>query len=187
MSTRKDLTKTKFGLLRPVKFLGKRGKQDATYWLCQCDCGKTKEVGSSNLIRGKTISCGCSRRNGEPTSRHKVPYRFFTLLTVAAKVRKLEMNVSFEYIANLFKEQNGRCALSGVKINFTDVVSYNRRKSNRSASLDRIDSSKGYIEGNVHWVHVTPNFMKGLLSLDEFKSWCKKISNNNKETYVYTA
>lgn len=31
-------------------------------WLCRCDCGTEKEVQPHNLRRGKSISCGCSRR-----------------------------------------------------------------------------------------------------------------------------
>lgn len=30
-------------------------------WLCQCDCGKTCVVRSSNLRNGITKSCGCSK------------------------------------------------------------------------------------------------------------------------------
>lgn len=28
-------------------------------WLCQCDCGNTKIINGSSLIRGLTVSCGC--------------------------------------------------------------------------------------------------------------------------------
>ncbi len=31
-------------------------------WLCQCDCGNSKEVMGGNLRNGNTRSCGCNRR-----------------------------------------------------------------------------------------------------------------------------
>lgn len=36
-------------------------KHNHAYWLCRCDCGKTKYVSGSNLMRGLTKSCGCMR------------------------------------------------------------------------------------------------------------------------------
>ena len=32
------------------------------YVLCKCDCGRTTKVYKSNLLRGKTKSCGCGER-----------------------------------------------------------------------------------------------------------------------------
>lgn len=39
---------------------GKTYKVD-TYYLCQCDCGKVKEVNGKNLKSGRSKSCGCMR------------------------------------------------------------------------------------------------------------------------------
>jgi hypothetical protein len=40
-----------------------RGKEDIKYskWLCRCDCGKEKIIKGTNLVQGKTKSCGCMR------------------------------------------------------------------------------------------------------------------------------
>jgi hypothetical protein len=51
-----------------------------------------------------------------------------------------------------------------------------------TASIDRIDSSKGYEEGNIQWVHKHVNFMKRTYSQDYFIDMCKKIAEHNKET-----
>ena len=47
-----------FGRLTVLKPLSKRvdGK---VVWLCQCECGNTVEVVSTNLMSGNTSSCGC--------------------------------------------------------------------------------------------------------------------------------
>lgn len=71
----------------------------------------------------------------------------------------------------LFEKQNRKCALTGEELTFS-------KKNNEydgTASLDRIDSSKGYTLDNVQWVHKKINMMKWDLKQDEFISWCKKV------------
>lgn len=56
-----DITGQRFGKL--VALSKTRIDQNGhSYWLCQCDCGKQKEIASSSLKSGKTISCGCIHR-----------------------------------------------------------------------------------------------------------------------------
>lgn len=55
-----DLTDQQFGRLRAVRLDGKKGCHAA--WLCECQCGQTVRVTSSNLRSGTTQSCGCLNR-----------------------------------------------------------------------------------------------------------------------------
>ena len=51
-----------------------------------------------------------------------------------------------------------------------------RNKSDqRLASLDRIDNDLGYVKGNVRWICKRLNYMKHILSEDEFLGWIKEI------------
>lgn len=52
-----DITGNRYGRLVVIKHIGKRGQRH--YWLCQCDCGKTKEIAGIYLSIGETKSCGC--------------------------------------------------------------------------------------------------------------------------------
>jgi len=52
-----------------------------------------------------------------------------------------------------------------------------KRNKQQTASLDRIDSSRGYEIGNIQWVHLITNQMKQALDESEFVEWCKDISN----------
>ena len=52
------------------------------------------------------------------------------------------------------------------------------RSKNRTASLDRIDSNKGYTIDNVQWVHKDINKMKMDLEEDVFIDNCKLIIEN---------
>ena len=55
-----DLTGKKFGRLTVIKRIFNQKK--GTYWLCQCDCGNTKEVYGRDLKNGTIKSCGCLRK-----------------------------------------------------------------------------------------------------------------------------
>ena len=56
-----DLTGQRFGKLTVIKFSKdvQSGNRKRKYWLCQCDCGNTKEVRTDCLTSGNVKSCGC--------------------------------------------------------------------------------------------------------------------------------
>ena len=58
-----DLTGKRFERLVVVGRLYK--KENEWYWLCQCDCGNTKEVRGVSLREGKTRSCGCLKQESD--------------------------------------------------------------------------------------------------------------------------
>lgn len=72
------------------------------------------------------------------------------------------ITISAEYLIGLYYKQNGLCAISGMKMT-------HRYKDLRSISIDRIDSTKGYIKGNVQLVCQWVNLAKGQHSDHEFK------------------
>lgn len=56
----KDLTGQIFGRLTVLEDVGRSGRN--VLWRCQCSCGNTVDVRSSNLQNGQTKSCGCYYR-----------------------------------------------------------------------------------------------------------------------------
>lgn len=83
----------------------------------------------------------------------------------SARKRDIKFNISIEYIWALYLNQGGICALSGLPIDF----------KTKSASLDRIDSSKEYSENNIQWLHKDVNNMKNDFNQDYFISLCQLI------------
>lgn len=163
-----DLTGCVFDDLTIIKYV-KGG------WLCKCLCGSTKIYPTKRLKFVK--SCGCRlKRDGSKHHLYKgcgdISQTFYSSYYIGATDRNLEFDVSIEYLWDLYLKQNKKCALSKQSIVF-------KPKKFRTASLDRIDSSKGYIEGNVQWVHKIINQMKWDYNQDEFIQWCKLISENN--------
>lgn len=90
-----------------------------------------------------------------------------------ADARDLEFSVSLDYLEELLVKQEFRCALSGAPL----PPRIGRKKD--GASLDRIDSSMGYVVGNVQWVTAKINSMKSNLEQDEFIALCKAVANES--------
>jgi hypothetical protein len=137
----------------------------------ECSCGFNKTVLGTHLLSGKTKSCGCIKRKPRNwKGSGTVSITYFNSLRRGAeggKGRKpMEFNVDIIFIANLLDSvQDGLCNLSGLPISVYD----------KTASLDRINSSLGYVEGNVQWLHKDVNMMKRHYSEDYFKFLCNKI------------
>ena len=188
--------------LKAEQFVGKRfcrllvvkqapSRDKRTRWWCLCDCGVQKEMSSKNLLNGHTRSCGCLQREkvrankcrkglrpsnwkgiGDMSSSH------WKRICWCARVRGLEISITHQYCVDLFQAQQGKCALSGQQIKFTDIGDETR--STGTASLDRIDSSKGYIPGNVQWVDKRIQRMKSNFPQNEFIELCRMVSDFQK-------
>ena len=57
---RLDITGQTFGRLTAIRFVER--KQRRCLWEFECACGVRKVIGASDVKRGNTNSCGCSRR-----------------------------------------------------------------------------------------------------------------------------
>lgn len=167
-----DLTGQIFGKLKVIKRNGISSDRK-TLWLCKCECGGEISVRAHYLKTMRRTHCGCGRKNiGEKHPRFKgcgeVSGTYWRVINEGAKQRKLCIDITIEFIDDLFKKQNKKCALSGVEISLS--------RTSQTASLDRIDSSKGYTEENVQWVHKQVNTMKMGYDQDEFIEFCRKIA-----------
>jgi hypothetical protein len=165
----KDLTGQKIGELLIIKREGSIRK--LATWLCLCPCGKNFIAVGSDIIHNKTKTCGCrinvkSRRNWQ--GYNLISKKTWSSIIKNAEQRGLEVNISIEYIDELFIQQDKKCKLSGLPIEIDS-----------NASLDRIDSSIGYIKGNVQWVHKDVNMMKQAYDNEYFIKICKLIGNKH--------
>jgi len=88
----------------------------------------------------------------------------------SAHKRLIPVTITRDYAFQLFISQQQKCALSGQEIFLSE------KEKNTTASLDRIDSNQGYEIGNVQWVHKDLNIMKNQISEQEFKQFCKLVS-----------
>ena len=145
-------------------------------WFVKCDCGKnTRWIQGNELMNpNKCFECQqCAakkRGNSIAVSNGKVgelTLTRYTHLVKSATKRHKEFNVSIEYLWNLFKSQKQICAITGEYI-----------ESIKEASLDRIDSSKDYVEGNLQWTTYIANVSKHTMTMEQLYDFCKKVLNH---------
>lgn len=89
-----------------------------------------------------------------------------------AKGRLRDFNLTDEYLETIW---TGRCALSGIPIQLKEGIKRGRSMTMTSASLDRKDSSKGYLKENVQFVAYGINLAKNSFSDDDVKQFLSKI------------
>lgn len=198
--SKKNLIDQPFGRLVVIRYVGV-DKFQKCLWECDCICGNKTIVRGSDLISKKVESCGCYRsetsRENIKISHKKYPksYGFkgigditggyLSQIKHGAFTRNLEYSISKEYLWGLYIKQNRKCALTGLDIYF-GLFGGGKRwgKRDQTASLDRIDSKQGYVEGNVWWVHKDINNIKQDYSLFEFLGYCKMVTDYEKEKHT---
>lgn len=172
--TAKRLIGKKFHSITVISFHHKERRHK--YWSCSCICGKQMVVSTDSLEYGDIKSCGCRQRTSKFKSVGDLTGAKWRVIARGAKSRNLEFTITQEYAWELFIKQSRRCALTGVLLYMPSRYSINKHNKNSTscvkASLDRIDSSLGYIPGNVQWVSWNQNKMKQNLSEDVFLREC---------------
>lgn len=162
-------------------------KSKLWYATVLCDCGNSSKETLRKLEKAKRLTCGvpgCPQFHAIRQKHGKLAaFTGFGEIygsrwagwRIGAEKRGLTFEVTVEEGWGLFEEQQRRCALSGIELTFGNSI--NR---NITASLDRIDSSKGYSLGNVQWVHKRINLMKSSLSDEEFRAWCHRVTMHSR-------
>ncbi len=171
-----DFIGKNFGKLTVYKRAG-RDTSKKTMWECHCGCGGSRIVRTHDLLNGKYKDCGCAAKEQKVLEKELSGYGNITggyiyRVKYGAQKRNLEYSVSTEYLWDLYLKQNKKCALSGIDITILPTDNGN----GQTASLDRIDNSKGYIVGNVHWVHKDINIMKCDHSVQDFHYYCDRVA-----------
>lgn len=84
-----DLIGKKFGRLTLIKF-SKRDKRGAQIYLCECECGKKKEIRVSDILCG-TKSCGCQRSISKTINLTGKKYNKLTAIKFSKKIKNCRM------------------------------------------------------------------------------------------------
>jgi hypothetical protein len=147
----------------------------------KCKCGFEKFVLANTLRGGKSTCCITCANEKHYKGLGNISSTFFSRILEGARVRNIDVSITIEYILDLLEKQEYKCALSDIPLIMSKSFSKDRtdKISSTTASLDRIDSSKGYIEDNVQWVHKHVNKMKNKFNESYFIEICKKISQKN--------
>jgi hypothetical protein len=108
------------------------------------------------------------RKTAKVNGKYSEEYAPFAKYYWHCKKRKQwEIDIDVQYLKQLWEQQSGICALTGIPMQKIGETT----NKNIMASLDRKDSSKGYVKGNVQFVVCTADS-----SIEEFITLIKTYS-----------
>ncbi len=146
---------------------------------------KIQKILKSNGVEFRKKDCYLSGPDNPRFTGHgEMQGSFLASIKASAKRRKWEWSVSNEYIWNLFLEQDRKCKYTGIEL-FFSRNNLEHRMGEANASLDRIDPSVGYVEGNLQWLHKRINVMKGNMEEQEFLDFCEAVTYKNKGQEIH--
>lgn len=172
----KDLTNQVFGKLTALKATGQKA-HGYYIWLCQCECGKQVEITSQRLLKGNKQNCGCSPLPPGRPARYGSPIlnTLFHGYKNAAKERNIEWELDRE---DFYKMVLGSCTYCGREPFQVYKLQQAKEKEVIRSGIDRIDSSKGYIQENCVSCCKTCNIAKAGMTQKEFKEWIKRVHSH---------
>lgn len=110
-------------------------------------CSRSCSVGHSNRVRENKPGWAEKFRGSDRDSLS--PFRVYIR---NCKQRSREMDVDAEYLKDLWDRQAGKCPYTGLKMVLPESTTNSNLDTPWHASLDRVDSERGYVRGNVEFV-----------------------------------
>lgn len=146
-------------------------------------CKKIKSIENFNIRKSSTLGYrfDCKKcqsrltvlaRNKKINSSKENYYKQLLKGTLRrAKVKKFKYNLTPEYILKLDKYQKGLCKLTKEKL------SYLRGRGHlyHNASIDRINSKKGYVKGNIRILSYICNGSISNFKMSDVKKYAKLV------------
>ncbi len=179
----KDFTilKTTGKILSWCKECYKHRNKNLYHYEC-VDCGKPCQRNKTNTIEkenAKSNRCNkCAKNkiikdNGGVPINYNGTYNFsgksYSAWKSSAKRRGINWKITKQQMEDVFKKQNGKCALSGMEM-------IPRKNTPYRPSIDRIDSTKGYSIDNIQFVCSMVNVMKNKFNEKDFIKMCCLIA-----------
>lgn len=129
---------------------------------------------------GDTCRKAARRKTVEKHKRQSVEVFLKTLLTGSrqrAKKKGIEHTLTYEDIEELLSTQGRRCVFTKIPFE-TDRRDAVGGKNPWSPSLDRVDSRKGYVKGNVQLTSLMYNMCKHTFTDDDVRTFAKSYLEN---------
>ena len=138
---------------------------------------------SGTYQRGRPICADCDYKL-QVDSVHKSPRNYLSsrLRDMKQRVKRYEIEfderVDLDFLYNLFEEQQGLCALSGLPMTWMHEGLSSNHGSRRgtNVSIDRITPDKGYVPDNLRLVCDRVNKIRSNMSDGDLYFWCALLT-----------
>lgn len=137
-----------------------------------------KNYAMASLKEGKLCKA-CSNKITENCHRgwyRDIRVSWFNKFKTNAILRGIEWDLTLDDVADLMVIQDNKCALTGWDIEFPE----HGHAQKAPASIDRVDSAKGYFVDNIQLVTKHVNMMKQSYDNDYFIEVCKAVADKAK-------
>ena len=183
-------TRTKITLICPIcqkeyekdKSEAKRNESLGRISYCSNSCsakGRNKNVELQNKLKEHANSEENKKLLKSISNNRRDEFTPFRYLLRSTKQRKQHDNdLDLKYLKQLWEEQKGICPYTKIELQLPESSNSHLIHPTIRASLDRIDSYKGYIKGNVQYVSTPINYMKTTMSDKETIEFLQVITNN---------
>jgi hypothetical protein len=99
-----------------------------------------------------------------------------------SKQKGYKTDITIQYLKEIWDKQNGICPYTKIKMELgRTTADEDIKKTPTKASLDRIDPSIGYVQGNVEFVCYCINVMKNDFTKDQMINFINQIKNSTPE------
>jgi len=105
---------------------------------------------------------------------------FMHRINLRKKDRNKECNLTLKDLKEQWEKQKGICPYTGWQLKTpknTDTKEAIPRTTDM-ASLDRMDSTKGYLKGNIEFVSLIAQYAKNNFEKTQVLDFCKAVTNN---------
>ncbi len=149
------------------------------------NCGKTVTKALHLIISGKKRNPDCKFYCNTICSGNivlddeKSDLRFvWKECERAAKRKDRDFNITIDYLEQLWKKQDGKCPFTGKELIIKKSARDKMSRAPDRLSIDRIDSSKGYVIDNIQLVSMMFNFAKSDWKDQDVLDFCQDVVNN---------
>lgn len=140
-------------------------------------CKKCQDRTTHRLVvKGNYYHCTICSENNSKRHRHKHWLRYIAQKANARK-RPDSEKITEDMLKEIWNKQAGKCALTGVNLGTSGGY--------QAASVDRINSERGYTKDNIRLTTWLVNHIRGDLTDKEFTDACNGISTTFKNRELF--
>lgn len=158
-----------------------RSKTNRLLYRCICSCGTPLLIRPSEFNTCKPqLRCNeCQKKHMQKTmgkGSKDIHGRYLSRIKNRARRDNISCSLTIEDLQLQWDKQKGICSLSGIELTTYKTGKQRTQKNCHNASVDRVDSKKGYEVGNIEWIHKKLQEMKLDKDKKEFIRDCKEVA-----------